>query len=95
MNKSVNIFYLTPSSIHFYFDFVDVASGGSMDWVRGTYKIPITFTYELRDTGRYGFILPAREIIPTAEETMDSLVAMFEQAAKLNYGTSRTVTTQI
>ncbi|XP_076248692.1 zinc carboxypeptidase A 1 [Calliopsis andreniformis] len=67
-------------------DVIYVASGGSMDWVRGTYKTPITFTYELRDTGRYGFILPASQIIPTAEETLESLVAMFQQAAKLGYG---------
>ncbi len=26
------------------------------------------FTFELRDTGRYGFILPADQILPTAEE---------------------------
>ncbi|XP_054013337.1 zinc carboxypeptidase-like [Hylaeus anthracinus] len=69
-------------------DIIYVASGGSMDWVRGTYNTPITFTYELRDTGRNGFILPANQIIPTAEETMDSLVAMFEQTAKLGYGAS-------
>lgn len=60
-----------------------------MDWVRGTYNIPVTFTYELRDTGRYGFILPASQIIPTAEETLDSLVAMFTEAAKLGYGSSK------
>lgn len=71
-------------------DIIYVASGGSMDWVRGTYKTPITFTYELRDTGRYGFILPANQIIQTAEETLDSLVAMFQQAAKLGYGASTT-----
>ncbi|CAK9797268.1 Zinc carboxypeptidase A 1 [Anthophora quadrimaculata] len=71
-------------------DIIYVASGGSMDWVRGTYNIPVTFTYELRDTGRYGFILPASQIIPTAEETLDSLVAMFQQAAKLGYGSTQT-----
>ncbi|XP_017787774.1 PREDICTED: zinc carboxypeptidase-like [Habropoda laboriosa] len=67
-------------------DIMYTASGGSMDWVRGKFNIPVTFTYELRDTGRYGFILPASQIIPTAEETLDSLVAMFQQAAKLGYG---------
>ena len=72
-------------------DVIYVASGGSMDWVRGTYNTPVPFTYELRDTGRYGFILPASQIIPTAEETLDSLVAMFQQAAKLGYGASAIV----
>ncbi|MCM8651764.1 hypothetical protein MZO44_16925, partial [Lactiplantibacillus sp. E932] len=44
------------------------ASGGSIDW---TYNIGIkySFAFELRDTGFYGFLLPANQIIPTAEET--------------------------
>ena len=46
-----------------------IASGGSMDWALGEAKIPYAFAMELRDTGRYGFILPAEQIIPTAEET--------------------------
>lgn len=60
--------------------FSDVASGGSMDWVKGTYGIPYTYTYELRDTGRHGFILPADQIIPTAEETLDSLLVILQKA---------------
>ena len=46
-----------------------VASGGSMDWALGEAGIPYSYGMELRDTGRYGFILPADQIIPTAEET--------------------------
>uniref|UniRef100_A0A6Q2YTE7 Peptidase M14 domain-containing protein n=1 Tax=Esox lucius TaxID=8010 RepID=A0A6Q2YTE7_ESOLU len=44
------------------------ASGGSIDW---SYNVGIkySFAFELRDTGRYGFILPANQIIPTASET--------------------------
>lgn len=62
---------------------LDVASGGSMDWVKGTFKTPITYTYELRDTGRYGFILPADQIIPSAEETLDSLVTILQEFDKI------------
>ncbi|KAL0101512.1 hypothetical protein PUN28_018972 [Cardiocondyla obscurior] len=62
-----------------------VASGGSMDWVKGTYGLPVTYTYELRDNGRYGFLLPANQIVPTGEETMDSLVAMFKEANVRGY----------
>ncbi|XP_078043660.1 uncharacterized protein LOC144473566 [Augochlora pura] len=80
--------YGTKYNVGNIVDVIYVASGGSMDWVRGTYKIPVTFTYELRDQGRYGFILPASQIIPTAKETLDSLVAMFQHAAKLGYGSS-------
>ncbi|KAL2094043.1 hypothetical protein ACEWY4_011355 [Coilia grayii] len=44
------------------------ASGGSIDW---SYNLGIkhSFAFELRDTGRYGFMLPANQIIPTASET--------------------------
>lgn len=53
-----------------------------MDWVKGNYKTRITYTYELRDTGRHGFLLPPEQIIPTGEETLDSLVTILEEAAK-------------
>lgn len=56
-----------------------------MDWVKGTYKTPITYTYELRDTGRYGFLLPPDQIIPCGQEILDSLVAMFQAASDLGY----------
>ncbi|KAJ8679304.1 hypothetical protein QAD02_015091 [Eretmocerus hayati] len=60
-------------------------SGVSMDWAKGTLKLPVTFTYELRDTGEYGFILPADQIIPNCEEVVDSLIALFEEARRLGY----------
>ncbi|XP_006887258.1 PREDICTED: carboxypeptidase A5 [Elephantulus edwardii] len=45
-----------------------VASGITVDWA---YKngIKYAFSFELRDTGRYGFLLPASQIVPTAQET--------------------------
>ena len=46
-----------------------IASGGSMDWALGEAGIPYPYGMELRDTGRYGFILPPDQIIPTGEET--------------------------
>ncbi|CAK6434326.1 unnamed protein product [Pipistrellus nathusii] len=50
------------------FKAIYVASGSSIDW---TYNqgIKYSFTFELRDTGRYGFLLPASQIVPTAQET--------------------------
>ncbi|XP_028650472.1 carboxypeptidase A2-like [Erpetoichthys calabaricus] len=53
------------------------ASGGSIDW---TYDngIKYSFAFELRDTGRYGFLLPANQIIPTAEETWLGLKSIME-----------------
>ncbi|XP_075455483.1 carboxypeptidase A2-like [Ascaphus truei] len=53
------------------------ASGGSIDW---TYDIGIkySFAFELRDTGRYGFLLPATQILPTAQETWLGLKKIME-----------------
>ncbi|XP_066448248.1 carboxypeptidase A1-like [Eleutherodactylus coqui] len=53
------------------------ASGGTIDW---TYNqgIKYSYTFELRDTGRYGFALPANQIIPTAEETWLALTKLIE-----------------
>lgn len=58
----------------------DIATGSSVDYVKGSLGKDIAYTYELRDQGRYGFILPPEQIIPTGEETLDSLVAMFKEA---------------
>ena len=70
------------STSYLYFHFSDIASGGSPDWVKGTFGTRITYTYELRDTGKYGFLLPAELIIPTAEETFDSIIRIFQEFAK-------------
>jgi carboxypeptidase A4 len=44
------------------------AAGASDDWYKGSLGTRFAFTTELRDTGRHGFILPAKEIIPSGEE---------------------------
>ncbi|NXO54575.1 CBPA1 Carboxypeptidase, partial [Aramus guarauna] len=53
------------------------ASGGTIDW---TYNqgIKYSFTFELRDTGRYGFLLPAKHIVPTAKETWLALKVIMQ-----------------
>ncbi|XP_048015002.1 carboxypeptidase A1-like [Megalobrama amblycephala] len=60
------------------------ASGGTVDW---TYNqgIKYSYTFELRDTGRYGFLLPANQIVPTAEETWLALMAIMEHAKNNPY----------
>uniref|UniRef100_A0A672HXB1 Carboxypeptidase A1 n=1 Tax=Salarias fasciatus TaxID=181472 RepID=A0A672HXB1_SALFA len=57
-------------------DTIYQASGGSIDW---TYNqgIKYSFAFELRDTGRYGFNLPANQILPTAQETWLALLTIF------------------
>ncbi|XP_057613307.1 carboxypeptidase B [Chionomys nivalis] len=46
-----------------------LAAGGSDDWAYDQ-GIKYSFTFELRDTGTYGFLLPESQIRPTCEETM-------------------------
>ncbi|KAM5255507.1 carboxypeptidase A2 [Ctenodactylus gundi] len=53
------------------------ASGGSIDWAYD-WGIKYSFAFELRDTGRYGFLLPAAQILPTAEETWLGLKTIME-----------------
>ncbi|KAK7117573.1 hypothetical protein R3I94_022960 [Phoxinus phoxinus] len=60
------------------------ADGVTTDW---TYDqgIKYSYTFELRDTGRYGFILPANQIIPTAEETWLALMVIMEHTKNNPY----------
>uniref|UniRef100_A0A673HL24 Carboxypeptidase A1 n=1 Tax=Sinocyclocheilus rhinocerous TaxID=307959 RepID=A0A673HL24_9TELE len=60
------------------------ASGGTIDW---TYNqgVKYSYTFELRDTGRYGFLLPADQIVPTAEETWLALMAIMEHTRNNPY----------
>ncbi|XP_046405867.1 carboxypeptidase B-like [Ischnura elegans] len=58
------------------------ASGGSDDWAKGSAKIKYTYTVELRDTGRYGFILPAEYITPTGKEALAAIKVVAEAASQ-------------
>lgn len=49
--------------------FPDLAAGGSDDWAYDL-GVKYAYTFELRDTGRYGFLLPESQIKPTCQETM-------------------------
>ncbi len=56
-------------------------TGSVKDWMYGDRGI-LGWTIELRDTGTYGFILPAQFIIPTAEENFAAI-----KAQVLHFGT--------
>jgi Zinc carboxypeptidase len=58
----------------------DIASGSSLDWVKGTLGTNVTYAYEFRDEGRYGFSLPANQIIDNSVEVFASLVAIMKEA---------------
>lgn len=55
------------------------ASGGSEDWTYGTLGVRYSFSVELRDEGRYGFLLPPNQIIPTGMETFEGLKALVKE----------------
>lgn len=44
------------------------ATGSSVDYFDATVGADFAFTTELRDTGTYGFVLPATQITPSAVE---------------------------
>ncbi|KAK1770165.1 zinc carboxypeptidase [Phialemonium atrogriseum] len=44
------------------------ATGSSVDYAADVVGADYTFTSELRDTGAYGFVLPAAQILPSGEE---------------------------
>ncbi|XP_052818572.1 carboxypeptidase B-like [Mya arenaria] len=52
------------------------ASGSSADWVYGKLKVPFSYAVELRDTGKYGFLLPEDQILPTGHETLEAVRAL-------------------
>ncbi|XP_073687945.1 carboxypeptidase A1-like [Garra rufa] len=60
------------------------ADGITIDW---TYAqgIKYSYTFELRDDGYYGFLLPANQIVPTAEETWLALMVIMEHTKNNPY----------
>lgn len=48
-------------------DLLYPAAGASDDWAKSI-GIKYSYTVELRDAGRYGFVLPSRYILDTAKE---------------------------
>lgn len=55
-------------------------TGDSTDYTDGVGNATYSYTYELRDTGTYGFALPANQIQPTVRETWQGLVSMIKDA---------------
>ncbi|KAG0719146.1 Carboxypeptidase B [Chionoecetes opilio] len=64
------------------------AAGGSDDWASGAANIPLSFTFELRDKGAGGFLLPDHQIEPTVR---DAWLAMKYLANDILASTSKPV----
>merc|ERR1712173_514648 len=52
------------------------AAGGSDDWAKGGAGIKYSYTIELPDTGKYGFILPSSQIMKVAPDAFSATKAM-------------------
>lgn len=89
-NKNQILWWKKCSSLRAtYFCSSDPASGGSIDWVKGNLSTPYTYVWELRDSGRYGFLLPANQIIDTSEETLNSVVVILQHAKSSLHGNTK------
>ncbi|XP_063999002.1 carboxypeptidase A2-like [Pogoniulus pusillus] len=75
--SSISSLYGTNFKVGSICNVIYQASGGSIDWSYD-FGIKYSFALELRDTGRYGFLLPAKQIIPTASETWLGLKTIME-----------------
>jgi murein tripeptide amidase MpaA len=58
-----NIPYISQPSWQLYY-----TAGTAQDWYYSEGNVPLSYTIELRDTGTYGFQLPANQILPTGTE---------------------------
>ncbi|KAJ3226299.1 Proteasome subunit beta type-1 [Clydaea vesicula] len=57
------------------------AVGTSSDFAYGASKVLYTYIVELRDFGQHGFLLPSNQIVPTGEETLAGVVALYRYIA--------------
>jgi hypothetical protein len=55
-------------------------SGGSDDWAKSI-GIKYSYTFELADTGTYGFTLPASQILPVSQDFFPALNVFATQVA--------------
>lgn len=63
--------YTNEPSWQLYF-----TTGSAQDWFYEQADIPVSYTFELRDTGTYGFLLPPNQIIATGQEIFPAVSFM-------------------
>ncbi|CBY12541.1 unnamed protein product [Oikopleura dioica] len=56
------------------------SSGTSKDYAMDVLKVPLSWTWELRDTGDYGFLLPSDQIMPVWDEVRAGLIEVAKYA---------------
>jgi len=59
-----------------------IAGGASDDYAKAAAEIPYSFTVELPDSGRYGFLLPANQIKTVGAELWSATGVLAKEAAR-------------
>jgi len=74
------VVYTAQSSYALY-----ITTGSAQDWFYSPDggNVPMSFTLEGRDTGRYGFVLPASEIVISGQENWNAFVWLAQHLVKL------------
>ncbi|XP_038206619.1 zinc carboxypeptidase-like [Zerene cesonia] len=62
----------------------DGATGVLADWAKFRFNPPVVATYALRDNGAWGYTLPVDQVLPSCEETFDSVMAIIREAKFIN-----------
>ena len=73
--KSGTSYTIGPSCQTLY-----ATTGSAPDYLYAVSGAKLSYTIELRDTGRYGFVLPASQIKETVQETWDGVLSMLDVA---------------
>ncbi len=60
-----------------------MAAGGSDDWVKGVVGVKYSYTVELCDTGKHGFVLPSDFIEQTGAEMFDAIRTLAMEMMKM------------
>ena len=77
--KSIIIIGIAANNLINHYELYLSFSGGSDDWAAGSLGIPFSYTIELPDTGRHGFVLPANRIESVGKEAFAGLEAMVQE----------------
>ncbi|KAI5642823.1 zinc carboxypeptidase domain-containing protein [Phthorimaea operculella] len=62
----------------------DGSTGMLADWVKHRFNPPVVATFQLRDNGAWGYVLPVGNVQPSCEETFDAVMAIIREAKFIN-----------